>query len=311
MGAKNRIVTFTELADVIREVRNSYLKEGKRAGNTEMEFPSEGKVLLTASHTTGALDYKTLEVSNFTIKYTIENMHIVMGRNVPSDVVSFLFNRGDEISGQSIMTFKNCMFEGVISPVLTSGSTDAGLEIFNTTFESCVFKDMVFVETKISSVTFASCEFENTSFQHCRMRDVDFTGTMFIKTKFSASHLTDCMFGLTGSDKLEVHDTKYNAALKAVTDIELRHANVASCNGLFEARLSNFGTYRGHVRFYPTLNRVYAGCWEGSFDAFVKKCASVLEEEATKNLPAYVEFLRVQFDSAINYFKALDTSHYN
>lgn len=77
------------------------------------------------------------------------------------------------------------------------------------------------------------------------------------------------------------------ANLKGATLVKANFsgASTTGIDGALIHSMDNVGTYNGKVVYIPSLNTVWAGCWEGTPKAFYKRCNEVMEYEGeTLNL---------------------------
>ncbi|UVD42749.1 pentapeptide repeat family protein [Staphylococcus phage vB_SauM-V1SA22] len=67
-----------------------------------------------------------------------------------------------------------------------------------------------------------------------------------------------------------------------LTDAKLSQASTQNIKGLKVYSIDNIGTFNGKVTYIPSLDRVYAGCWIGSLEAFLEKGLEMNEGNNSK-----------------------------
>ncbi|BBI90293.1 hypothetical protein MRS_176 [Staphylococcus phage MR003] len=63
---------------------------------------------------------------------------------------------------------------------------------------------------------------------------------------------------------------------------KLSQASTQNIKGLKVYSIDNIGTFNGKVTYIPSLDRVYAGCWVGSLEAFLEKGLEMNEGNNSK-----------------------------
>lgn len=56
-----------------------------------------------------------------------------------------------------------------------------------------------------------------------------------------------------------------------LTGTKLSQASTQNIKGVKVYSIDNIGTFNGKVTYIPSLDKVYAGCWMGSLEAFLEK----------------------------------------
>lgn len=56
-----------------------------------------------------------------------------------------------------------------------------------------------------------------------------------------------------------------------LSDADLSGASTQNINGITILSVDNIGSFKGKVTFIPSLNKVFAGCWEGNLEGFLVK----------------------------------------
>ncbi len=114
------------------------------------------------------------------------------------------YNKPLKIGGTEWQVIKNTTFEG----------WHTSSELFNTTFENCVFKHLKMQISTINRCRFTNCYFQEVSFSGstlegnifvgCVLNQVKFIGTQLLTNSINDSLLKECDFGTASS-----HDNKF------------------------------------------------------------------------------------------------------
>ncbi|QDF14408.1 pentapeptide repeat family protein [Staphylococcus phage PMBT8] len=108
--------------------------------------------------------------------------------------------------------------------------------------------------------------------------------------------LTDA--NLTDANLNYANLTDANLAYADLTYANLKYANLSGANtthirGLKVFSVDNIGTFKGKVTYIPKLDKVFAGCWEGSLEEFLYKGLEMNEDEAElQNIKLVYQFFK-------------------
>lgn len=102
---------------------------------------------------------------------------------------------------------------------------------------------------------------------------------------------------MSGSN-LSYADLRYANLLTAnlrncrLDNTKLSQANINQVYGLDIYSIDNIGTFHGKVTYLPSINTVFAGCWEGNLDEFLEKGLEMNKEniKETKNIKNAYKF---------------------
>ncbi|UVD42720.1 pentapeptide repeat family protein [Staphylococcus phage vB_SauM-V1SA22] len=141
------------------------------------------------------------------------------------------------------------------------------------------------------------------------LREVDLDGAILSHIDLSNADLThaslkyvdlryaDLSYAILSSTYLSSADLRFsyldNAILKFTN---LSRASITGVIGLNIYSIDNIGTFNGKVTYIPSLDTVFAGCWDGNLEEFLEKGLEMNEgKEADKIKKAY-EFFKVCTD---------------
>lgn len=166
--------------------------------------------------------------------------------------------RGVTIKGA---TFRHCDF------------TDAklnGTTIRDTLFLGCVLRGVTMWEANLTGVTFNDVDFTNLNVEDSLFKGVTFhrcafTLALFYHTKLLLRRVTSCTF--MGTDILKC----------TLSMSEMLRTTFTGIVGLKVYSVGPVGTFDGNVTYFPTLHKVFAGCWQGDEEEFFAKCERVQE----------------------------------
>ncbi|ULG73185.1 pentapeptide repeat-containing protein [Macrococcus brunensis] len=80
-----------------------------------------------------------------------------------------------------------------------------------------------------------------------------------------------------------------------LSDANLSQSNLLHVYGVETFSVDNIGTYRGRATFIPKFNKVFAGCWTGTLEAFKEKGLEMNEgdKKQTKLIEHAYEYFKV------------------
>lgn len=166
--------------------------------------------------------------------------------------------RGVTIKG---VTFRRCDF--------TKATLDE-VTISNTAFLGCVLRSVSMWEANLTSVTFD---------------DVDFTYLCVDESSFASVEFHRCvfMFACFTNTVLQLRNVSvctfvYTDILKCTLSAgEMSRTSFDKITGLDVYSVGPVGTFDGNVTYFPSLHKVFAGCWQGDEEEFFAKCERVQE----------------------------------
>ncbi|ULG72983.1 pentapeptide repeat-containing protein [Macrococcus brunensis] len=130
------------------------------------------------------------------------------------------------------------------------------------------------------------------------LRGADLRGADLIDANLRGADLRDA--DLRGADLRYANLIDANLSDANLSDANLSDANLSQSNllhvyGVETFSVDNIGTYRGRATFIPKFNKVFAGCWTGTLEAFKEKGLEM--NEGDKKQTKLIEL-------AYEYFKA-------
>ncbi|WWT40077.1 hypothetical protein [Staphylococcus phage PT94] len=90
-----------------------------------------------------------------------------------------------------------------------------------------------------------------------------------IEVNLKGSDLTNANLNYTDLNDADLSNTDLTDANLNYAD--LQGANITHIQGLKVFSIDNIGTFKGKVTYIPKLDKVFAGCWEGSLERFLDK----------------------------------------
>ena len=79
-----------------------------------------------------------------------------------------------------------------------------------------------------------------------------------------------------------------------LSNANLSQSNLLHVYGVETFSVDNIGTYRGRATFIPKFNKVFAGCWTGTLEAFKEKGLEMNEgnEKQTRLIELAYEYFK-------------------
>ena len=166
--------------------------------------------------------------------------------------------RGEDLSGITIKsaTFIDCDFtrcnlsKTEITYTVFRGSNlirvaMQGAKVEKALFDHVVFSHSRIVESTLTDTEFRYCNFNSTKFRATQLNDL----RLYFST-FLASTIVDC----------------------ELTISELTRTSFEHTAGLDVHTVGPVGTFYGSVVYFPSLHKVFAGCWQGNEEEFFAQC---------------------------------------
>jgi len=176
--------------------------------------------------------------------------------------------------------------------VQTDGKEGERLVLINRDLRGCIFNyldltDADFEGSDLRGASFYKSKLEDVDFSNTKMSDVDLSNTDLTDANFFNAKLHHANFECANLRSVSFNDAKLKGA-------KFSQANITHTNGIQFYSVDNVGTFSGKITFIPSLNIVFAGCWEGNFTEFIARCSAVSEargdEKITKELNATIVF---------------------
>ena len=179
--------------------------------------------------------------------------------------------RGEDLSGITIKgaTFHDCDF---------TWCNLSNTDITYTAFWGGTLRHAVMREAKVRNVVFDQVEFSFAMVVKSTWVDVTSRYCNFNSTKFRATQLGNldlylCTFLGSTIDECEL------------SILELTRTSFEYITGLDVYSVGPVGTFNGSVVYFPSLHKVFAGCWQGNEEEFFAKCTEVtIKHDAELNL---------------------------
>lgn len=187
--------------------------------------------------------------------------------------------QGEDLSGITIegVLFNGCDFVGC---------TLSNTVVNCTTFSYSTLKQVVIRGAKLENVTFIKVDFTrahvvDSTFTKVRLRHCSFSFSSFHNTQLRDLYLYFCSF------------TASTIADCELTILELTRTSFDNITGLDVHSVGPVGTFYGNVVYFPSLNKVFAGCWQGSEEEFFAKCTEVtIKHDAELNLDLATDMVK-------------------
>ena len=131
-------------------------------------------------------------------------------------------------------------------------------------------------EADLQGANLRGANLRGASLQGANLRGANLRGAMLTCANLKSANLQRAILQKA---QLESADLE-NANLKGAN---LRDVSAMRIRGIFIGSVSNVGTYNGSVTYVPSLNIVFAGCWQGNEEEFFAKCKEVKLENQFEN----------------------------
>lgn len=128
---------------------------------------------------------------------------------------------------------------------------------------------------KHANLTEANLNYANLYFSDLaddNLTDANLEGANLNYADFSNADLTYAYLNGANLNYVDLTGANLNYA-------DLSNANTANIQGLKVSSIDNIGTFRGKVTYIPKLDKVFAGCWEGSLERFLYKGLEMNEKD--------------------------------
>ncbi|QQO38046.1 hypothetical protein LSA2308_00026 [Staphylococcus phage LSA2308] len=102
-----------------------------------------------------------------------------------------------------------------------------------------------------------------------KLIDSDLTNATLIEADLKRAFLSG--INLTNADLRYANLLDVNLSYVDLTGAELSWASTQGIRGLEMYSIDNIGSFKGKVTYLPKYNKVFAGCWEGNLEEFLKK----------------------------------------
>ena len=173
--------------------------------------------------------------------------------------------RGVTIKGA---TFRRCDF--------TKANLDE-VTISDTAFLGCVLRSVTMRKSSVTCVTFDDVDFtylcvKGSSFTSVAFHRCVFMFACFVSTVLQLRTVSVCTF---------IHTDILKCTLSAG---DMRRTSFDDITGLDVYSVGPVGTFKGNVTYFPSLHKVFAGCWQGDEDEFFAKCVRVQETRPLRDL---------------------------
>ena len=173
-------------------------------------------------------------------------------------------------------------------------------------FSNCDFTAVNLSNTRIQDSCFHGCDLEDATMIEVEVADTIFNCTSFRSTYIERSKLTEvtfkeCYFRYTSfiDTVLNIRAMHFcsflNAQIKecGLTISELTRTTFDSTEGLDVYSVGPVGVLNGNVTYFPSLNKVFAGCWQGNEEEFFAKCTEVtIKHDAELNLDLATDMVK-------------------
>lgn len=187
--------------------------------------------------------------------------------------------RGEDLSGITIkgVTFHDCDF---------TWCNLSNTDITYTAFWGGTLRHAVMREAKVRNVVFDHVVLSNSWIFESTLTDVEFRYCNFNSTKFRATQLGNldlylCTFLNSTIDECEL------------SILGLTRTTFEYITGLDVYSVGPVGTFNGSVVYFPSLNKVFAGCWQGNEEEFFAKCTEVtIKHDAELNLDLATDMVK-------------------
>ena len=179
--------------------------------------------------------------------------------------------RGEDLRGITIkgVTFRDCDF---------TGCNLSNTDITYTVFRGSNLVRVAMREAKVEEVTFDHVVLSHSRIFESTLTDVEFRYCNINFTKFRATQLND----------LKLYFSTFLASTVVNCELTLSECTRTSFEhtaGLEVYSVGPVGTFYGSVVYFPSLNKVFAGCWQGNEEEFFAKCTEVtIKQDAELNL---------------------------
>ncbi|QQO38049.1 pentapeptide repeat family protein [Staphylococcus phage LSA2308] len=111
--------------------------------------------------------------------------------------------------------------------------------------------------------------------RYADLEDTNLRGAILKGADLTRANLTDSRLNEANLEYADLTNTN-------LTDAKLSQASTQNIKGLKVYSIDNIGTFNGKVTYIPSLDRVYAGCWIGSLEAFLEKGLEMNEGNNSK-----------------------------
>lgn len=138
------------------------------------------------------------------------------------------------------------------------------------------------VNENLVGVDFESSILRGATIAHTDLSYKDFSNADLSYVDFTGSDLKFANF--YGADMGNVD----------LSDTDLEGANTQKVRGTKILSIDNIGTFNGKVTFIPSINRVFAGCWEGDLEEFLEAglIMNSANEKEKRNIEIAYELFR-------------------
>lgn len=131
-------------------------------------------------------------------------------------------------------------------------------------------------EADLQGATLSRVNLQGASLQGANLRGANLHRAMLTCANLKSANLQRAILQEAQLESANLE----NANLKGAN---LRDVSAMRIRGIFIGSVSNVGTYNGSVTYVPSLNIVFAGCWQGNEEEFFAKCKEVQLENQFEN----------------------------
>jgi uncharacterized protein YjbI with pentapeptide repeats len=147
--------------------------------------------------------------------------------------------------------------------------------------------------TDLVGINFGDYDLSTVSFAYADLTNANFYGAILEDANFDYANLTNANFAHANLTSASMVGTILN-------DTNFRATHTSFISGTRFYSIDNIGTFRGKVTYVPIMDRVFAGCWEGTLEEFLTKGL-----EMNRSNPLQCENIRMAYRFFLNNQRAL------
>lgn len=153
-----------------------------------------------------------------------------------------------------------------------SGSTLSNVNLINANLSFSTLKDADLAKTDLTKAVISFSNLENIYLNSVNFKNTTLYGSNLDSAYLRCVNLKNASLKRANLDNVVLE----NCNLK---DVNLSQANTRCIEGLEVYSIDNVGSFKGKVTYIPSIDKVFAGCWEGNLEEFLEKGLMMNEDD--------------------------------
>lgn len=161
--------------------------------------------------------------------------------------------------------------------LVLSGFDLRGIDLEGANLQYANLNDTNLIASNLKHAKLTETNLNHANLHFSDLTDVNLTNAYLINANLQYANLNyaDLTYAYLNGANLNYADLT-GANLNYA---DLSNANTVNIQGLKIFSIDNIGTFKGKVTYIPKLDKVFAGCWEGSLERFLYKGLEMNEED--------------------------------